>query len=201
MLLLWSGQALANAEGIYRADEGPELAAELNLRADGTYTYAMAVGALDEISQGHWEEDPGGTIHFVTEPKPVPPVFRRLEGAPGPNAPFLLVTWPNGRGIAGIDFRIGFEQGDPITDYTQTDGWQWPGDEERTPAWIELAEPIHGVASPRYVIAPSEKAFRFELVPNDLGTIDFSEAEARLEDGRLLLVRSEGVMKFVKAAR
>ncbi len=32
-----------------------------------------------------------------------------VEGA----VPTLLVTWPNGKGIPGVDFTIGFDSGDP----------------------------------------------------------------------------------------
>ena len=200
-LLAWSNAAVAGAAGVYRADEGPELAAELLLRADGTYAYAMAVGALDERSQGRWREA-DGAISFVTEPKPVSPEFRRAAQQPAEvDSPFLLVTWPNGRGIAGIDFRIVFDEGHPITGYTQEDGWAWPAGETRIPRAIELAEPIHGVTAPPFAIEQGSKAFHFELVPNDLGVVDFGEASARIVGNRLLLQRPDGTIKFVKAAR
>jgi hypothetical protein len=37
--------------------------------------------------------------------------------------------------------------------YTQESGWTLPPGDHRVPRWIELSEPIHGFASPRYAIA------------------------------------------------
>lgn len=196
---------IAGAEGLYRADEGHELAAELVLRPDGTYGYALSYGSLDEASQGRWREE-GGIIRFVTEPRPTPPEFklaeRKLESERTASADmFLTVTWPNGRGIAGIDFRIGFDSGDPIEDYTQYDGWQWPEQEHRTPRWIELAEPVHGIISHRFPIGPGTEALNFVLVPNDFGRIDLTGATATLTGDRLVLHREDARIKFVKATR
>lgn len=191
----------AGPVGLYRGNEGPEVAAELALRADGSYAYALAVGALDEESQGRWEER-DGTITLITEPKPVPPRF-----APAPPAtadtgppPYLSVTLPNGRGLAGIDFVITCADEKQIADYTQSDGWNFGEERCAVPQWIELREPIHDIASERYPIAPGAKTLHFILTPNDIGHVDLTGATVQIAGDALVLSRAEGQIRFRRAS-
>ena len=61
-LLLLSMPALAGMEGHYRAKAGPDVAAELLLRPDGSFAYALSAGALDEVSQGRWQDRDGTVV-------------------------------------------------------------------------------------------------------------------------------------------
>src|SRR3546814_8502206 len=70
--------------------------------------------------------------------------------------PTIVVTWPNGRTIAGVDFTIGFDSGTPIDGYTQYDGWTMPEDDKRVPRWVDVREPIYGIAAPRFELAEAE---------------------------------------------
>lgn len=184
--------------GRYRLNGGPDAAAELLLHEDGRFEYALAEGALDEHAAGRWVRR-GETIVLTTSPKPVPPAFSAApRGAPAPDAPTLRVTWPNGRGIAGVRFRIGFDSGDPVADYTQEYGWTLSPDEHRIPRWIELFEPIYRIVSPRYPIDSGAGPLNFMITPNDIGVVDFDGAIVDLLPGGLLLHRTEGEMKFVR---
>lgn len=89
--------------GQYRLRDGPDVAAFLNLKEDGRFEYALEAGALDETASGRWVEADGkATLH--TEPKPKPPAFSvGPQGRSESGAFTLKVTWPNGRGIAGVD--------------------------------------------------------------------------------------------------
>ena len=187
--------------GHYRADEGPDVAGDLLIASDSRFAYSLAAGALDEQAQGTWRQD-GAKVCLTTAPKPVPPVFRRLADAGDPAlSPTVFVTWPNGQGIAGVDFRIGFATGEPVTGYTQEDGWSLPADETRTPLWVELAEPIHGITSPRFdLTAKTGGKLHVELVPNDLGVVDFDKAcLEKIASNKFVLHRREGDMRFVSA--
>ena len=114
----------------------------------------------------------------------------------------LLVAWPGGRGVAGIDFRIGFTSGDPVTGYTQDDGWSLSPEEPRTPAWIELVEPIHGVASPRYPIDLEKgNVLHFTLTPNDIEVFDFQGTQVDVEPGALVMHRGGGELRYIRAER
>jgi hypothetical protein len=186
--------------GHYRLAEGPDVAGDLLLSADGRFRYALAAGALDERAQGRWEQN-GETACLFTEPVPVPPVFSRESSAPaGGESRDLLVTWPGGGGIAGVDFRLGFDDGSFIEGYTQQDGWSMPSSDVRKPRWIELAVPMHGLNSPRFALDGRDRGpWRFVLTPNDLGLVDFQGACLRREESRYILERGEGEMRFVRA--
>lgn len=188
--------------GRYRATEGPDVAAQLELRRDGRFAYTLAAGALDEWAEGRWERrrgPAGEQACLTTEPAPVPPAF---EPAPAPpeQVATIRVAWPSGRGIPGVNFVIGFDSGEPIEDYTQADGWTLPASEQRVPRWIELVEPIHRVILPRTSF-PTGGRFYAVLRANDLGVVAFADACLEAVAGGFVLHRREGDMKFRKAER
>lgn len=202
LVLLISAGAAAQSSfvGDYRLADGPDVAGELILKPDGRFQYALAAGALDEQAEGRWVAA-DGHVRLYTEPKPRPAVFSAGAQAVTRDGPFkLLVTWPNGEGIAGVDFTIGFDSGPPVTDYTQYYGWTMSSDERRVPRWIELAEPIHGVASPRFAIDVGKgNALTFVLTPNDLGVVDFDGTVIERVGDRLIMHQRRGDLAFVRA--
>ncbi|MCA0208165.1 MAG: hypothetical protein LCH74_03800 [Proteobacteria bacterium] len=185
--------------GEYSLAEGPDVGGGLLIRGDGRFQYMLAAGALDERAEGRWETR-GDTVCLTTDPKPVPPAMEKgplieVEGA----IPTLLVTWPNGRGIAGVDFVIGFDSGDPAEDYTQVYGWTMPEDDKRIPRWVEVREPIYGITAPRYELAEADGGkLRVIIRPNDIGVVDFEGACAEKTERGLTLHRAEGRMRFVR---
>lgn len=187
--------------GEYRLVAGPDMAGELSLTADGHFRYALGGGALDERAAGRWVARDGRVLLY-TEPRPRPAQFAAGRHGATRDGPLkLLVTWPNGRGIAGVDFTIGFDKGDDETGYTQTYGWTMSPDEHRTPRWIELVEPIHGIASPRFAIdRRAGNALTFVLTPNDLGVADFEGTPVERVDGGLVMHQRLGDLRFVRQA-
>ncbi len=185
--------------GEYSLAEGPDVGGGLLIRNDGRFQYMLAAGALDERAEGRWETR-GDTVCLTTDPKPVPPAMEKgplieVEGA----VPTLLVTWPNGRGIAGVDFVIGFDSGDTAEDYTQDYGWTMPEDDKRIPRWVEVREPIYGITAPRYDLAEADGGkLRVIIRPNDIGVVDFDGACAEKTERGLTLHRAEGRMRFVR---
>lgn len=181
--------ALAEQEpqiaGEYRATDSFEMYRGLLLRPDGTFAYALSVGALDQRSSGTWTQQ-GNTFDLVTTPKPVPPEFAQVEAAKGGGAPFLAVMWPNGRGIAGIDVTLGCEGQEPLYDYTQEDGWSPPSGACARPLWVQLAEPVHDIRSPRFTIETVASGLRFVLQPNSFGVIDLTGARGVVTGDRLV---------------
>lgn len=189
----WAGQ--------YRLDAGPDAAGGLELNADGTFRFGMSAGALDMEAAGRWERA-GEGITLRTEPRPVPAAFSlaRAEPGSGDGAVSINVTWPNGRGIAGIDFRIIHESAEPITGYTQSDGWTSESGPDHPVLSIQLSEPIHYTVSEEFSVPADARAFTFVLTPNDLGIADFDDAPAtRTPDGLTVHWRG-GEIPFVKAA-
>lgn len=201
MLLLAFGSTPASAErspaGDYRLVGEQDVASGLRLQPDGRFQYFLIAGALDERAQGRWTAA-GGAVKLVTEPAPVPPSFSQGPAGKGGPAPLSVkVRWPDGRGIAGVDLRIGFDEGEPVVDYTQEDGWEMPADERRKPRWIELIVPMHDVASPRYPIdLAAGTALAFTLTPNDLGVLDFAGVRIVVEGKNLIVERGGGRLRY-----
>ena len=188
--------------GEYRLVGEQDVASGLRLQPDGRFQYFLIAGALDEKAEGRWSAT-GRSIVLVTEPKPTPPTFRQAEPRRTDSAPLTIqVGSPEGRGIAGVDLRIGFDEGEPIDSYTQEDGWSLPAEERRIPRWIELAVPMHGLASPRFPIdLAAGNALAFILIPNDLGVLDFDGVAVRVEKKALIVGRGGGRLRYERVGR
>ena len=183
--------------GEYRLVGEHDVASGLRLQPDGRFQYFLIAGALDEKAEGRWSAT-GRSVVLVTEPKPRPATFSQAEVGRTVSAPLTVrVGSPEGRGIAGVDLRIGFDEGEPIDSYTQEDGWSLPAEERRTPRWIELAVPMHGLASPRFPIdLTAGNALSFTLIPNDLGVLDFEGMTVRAEKKALVVERGGGRLRY-----
>lgn len=185
--------------GEYSLAEGPDVGGGLLIRGDGRFQYMLAAGALDERAEGRWEAR-GDMVCLTTDPKPVPPAIEKgalleVDGV----VPTLLVTWPNGRGIPGVDFTIGFDSGDPVGDYTQVYGWTMPEDDKRIPRWMEVRESIYDITAPRFELTEADGGkLRAIIVPNDIGVVDFEGACAEKTERGVTLHRVEGEMRFVR---
>jgi hypothetical protein len=195
------GAAAPGPAGTYRLVGQPDVASGLSLNRDGRFEYFLAGGALDERAEGRWSRT-GKTITLVTQPKPVPPLFTRGPATRTAATLVVKVTSPGGRGLAGVDLRIGFDSGEPVEDYTQEDGWSLPAEEKRTPRWIELAVPMHGIASPRFPIdLAAGNALAFTLVPNDLGVVDFAGVTVEIEGKALIVHRGGARLRYERARK
>ena len=185
--------------GEYSLAEGPDVGGGLLIRGDGRFQYMLAAGALDERAEGRWEAR-GDMVCLTTDPKPVPPAMEKgaLIEVKG-SVPTLLVTWPNGRGIPGVDFTIGFDSGDPVGDYTQVYGWTMPEDDKRIPRWMEVRESIYDITAPRFELTEADGGkLRAIIVPNDIGVVDLEGACAEKNERGVTLHRVEGDMRFVR---
>lgn len=185
--------------GEYRIAEGPDVGGGLLIRNDGRFQYMLAAGALDERAEGRWEAR-GDSVCLTTDPKPVPPTMEKgplgeIDGA----VPTIIVTWPNGRGIPGVDFTIWFDSGDAIDGYTQTDGWTMPDDDKRVPRRIEVREPIYGIAAPPFELTAADGGKLHVIIrSNDIGVVDFEGACLEKTGHGVVLHRAEGDMRFVR---
>jgi hypothetical protein len=200
LLLALGGGASAGERspvGVYRLVGEHDAASGLALQSDGHFRYFLIYGALDEEAEGRWSVA-GGRVTLTTEPKPVPPAFSRAESAKSGSAALAVrVRWPDGRGIALVDLRIGFDEGPPVEGYTQEDGWSLPAEEPRIPRWIELKVPMHPFTSPRYPIdLAAGNALAFTLIPNDLGKFDFEGIKVEVEPGALVVLRGGGRLRY-----
>jgi hypothetical protein len=185
--------------GEYVLDVSPDVAGGLLIRADGRFFYGLSAGALDQRAEGRWEAVLD-SICLTSDPKPVPPTFTKgepveVEGA----VPTIFVSWPNGRGIAGVDFIISFDEGPPIEDYTQVYGWTMPEGDKRVPRRIEIFEPIHDISAPPFELTEADGGrLRAILTPNDFGVVDLTGT--CLDESRegIVMHRFGGEIPFVR---
>jgi hypothetical protein len=184
--------------GRFRAAAGPDPASGLEIREDGHFRYFLSVGAVDEEAEGVWTCDKG-TLRLTTQPAPKPAAFRLDKVTDGEDAPFaLVVTWPNGQGVPAVDFRIDFSSGEPVTGYTQQDGWDRDlGD--RWPTAVQFAEPFYGTVSEPLPI-PQRRGIRLHVVlePNDMGKAAFRDTPVTQEDGKLMLHWRGGKLPYAR---
>lgn len=180
-------QAVDCTTGMFVAAAGPDMASALELNKDGSFRYMLSEGAVDESADGRWTCD-NGTLILHTTPRPKAPQFSLGKVEHDVRAPFsLLVTWPNGRGIAGVDFVLELDSGEPITDYTQSYGWA--GDlNGRKPLSLRVSEPFYGTASPLFPLEDDDhQQIEIILTPNDMGTADFRNTLVTQEGNGLVL--------------
>lgn len=196
-----AAEARSPYAGRYRIANGPDTAGGLDLGADGRFRYVLIEGALDEHAEGSWTET-AGDIRLTTDPKPVPPSFARGPDAKsdgGAGAPAIHVRLADGRDLAGVDFRLGLTGGSSVAGYTQAEGWSFADAQPRRIAWVELVEPIYGVVSPRFTIDPPVAgALVFVLTPNDIGTVDFQNAQLEKRSDDFVLHRGERALRLVR---
>ena len=207
LLLLAAGSGAVHAKerspaGEYRLVGEQDVASGLRLLPDGRFQYFLIAGALDEQAEGRWSAA-DGLVTLVTEPKPVPPRFDRAPSGRTDSASLTVkVSSPEGRGIAGVDLRVGFDLGEPIDAYTQEEGWSLPPEERRPPRWIELSVPMHRLASPRFPIdLAAGNALAFTLIPNDLGRFDFTGVTVRTAKNALLVERDGGRLRYERTRK
>lgn len=200
LLLLGAAPAERGPAGTYRLVGEQDVASGLRLEADGRFQYFLIAGALDERAAGRWRAA-GDVVILTTEPRPVPPKFEAGPSTRTKAGPLAIkVSSPGGEGIAGVDVRIGFDSGPPVESYTQDDGWSLPAGEKRIPRWIELAVPMHALASPRFPIDLAKgNALAFTLVPNDLGTVDFDGIRVEKAGTALVVQRWGAKLRYEPA--
>ncbi|WP_225205590.1 hypothetical protein [Novosphingobium huizhouense] len=190
--------------GSYKLDAGPDVSGSLSITRDHRFAYRMVAGALSEEAAGTWEFI-GARTCLTTVPAPQPPAWRAMPVASGPT---VRVVLPDGTGLAGIGVRVGL--GIPVGEsagagvlaggYTLDDGWVLPAEEKRAPRWVELFDPVHDLASPRFPFDGSRRLL-ITLVPNDMGKAKFDKTCLDLDGGALVLRRPEGEMKFYRFDR
>ncbi|MGE4429518.1 MAG: hypothetical protein AB7E05_02125 [Sphingobium sp.] len=163
-------EAVADEEesvaGLYRAQGGPDMAAYLLIGPDGRFGFELFAGAMDLRAQGQWEAEGAGRIVLTTRPRPRPPELRVETMAERPGQPLRIrVTLANGRGLQGIDFRVGFDRGEMTEGYTQSDGWENDPSDKRRPLWIEMEEPIYGARLARTPVTAGANDLHVILTP------------------------------------
>ena len=190
--------ATASLVGVYDGGQ-MELAAGLELRADGHFRYGLAYGALDEEAEGVWTVD-GDRVLLTTEPAVVPPRFILADQKPAPSGTLAVtIVDPKGRALPNIDIGVTYDEGDPQIVQSRTEPVELPIDSARPPRAILLAVPVFDVESDPFPIdAAKGYGFTFRFEPNGLGKADFRQTALDIEDGALVMPRFDRTLRFRK---
>ena len=173
-----------------------EVAAALELKADGRFHYGLSYGALDEEATGKWTVNGNQvllTSDHVTAPRYV--VVSREKGAEG----VLRII---------MDFRDPYDQqhffalitkNDSSVENVQLgiDGLSWPFSSGAPPTSVRLLFNVFGLVSDPLPLVPSAGYlihYRFE--PNDLGKVDFRAEPVTIVHGDLVLDRHGRTLRF-----
>jgi hypothetical protein len=178
----------ARAAGRYRLGGSPDEVVGLELLPDGSFRFMMSAGAMDAHAEGRWASD-GRTVTLNTWPRPTAPEFRAAPATRGGEAPWtIMVSGPNGRGLAGVDLRVGLANGETAESYTQEYGWQ----SEAEPRWVEISLAMYNIAPRRFELNGRQgNVFNFILIPNDFGVTDFRDERFEIS-GRDLVSNRNG---------
>jgi hypothetical protein len=173
---LLSAAGPADLAGRYALSGVMEAAGGLELRPDGTFSYGLSYGALDEQAEGKWRVD-GNRVLLTTSPTPQPPEFRLAEAIPGePDLFRLKLENPSGAPIANIEVVAKLANGSEERTQTRTDWLEAPLDPAHQPVSVRFIIPVFDVTSPAFPVDVKQaRSYRFVLDPKDLGVRDFRD--------------------------
>ena len=189
--------APASRVGLYRIQQ-MEMAGGLELRADGSFRYALEYGAVSETAEGLWAATPTG-LTLTSKPMPKAPSFELVADDPAP-AGELWMTLEN----------PGFHWGHPLyalgTAKDAPDGVRMMADEtgrvdlegKQFPSAISPLMPVYGLTGQSFPLSQDRgHRLRFRFHANDLGSAAFDQQVLR-DDGRgLTMKRYDSLIRFL----
>jgi hypothetical protein len=166
-----------------------EMAAGLELHADGRFDYGLAYGALDESATGTWSVD-GDNVLLTSDPV-MPPKFVFIDQRPATDGKTHLALdmskdWSRQVFYAQIGLADGRFVGGQLSDDDDT----IPLGRGDRPVSLRLGLDVYQLRSDTFRLdgsAVSRIHVRFEV--NDLGKVAFAKTPLRIDNGNLLLDR------------
>lgn len=197
--------ALTMLGGSARADAAPkpgrydggqmEMAAVLDLRADGRFEYWLSYGALDESAAGRWRAD-GENVILVGDPV-VAPRFVLLSSKPEKGSVTITLEAPNSLPVSLFTVAVKPARGDLIVERMGEEGVKLPVDPTNAPVSLQIALPmIESVSDPVDLSPGTGRNVRFRFEPNDFGKVDFRDTILVERNGALILVRHGREIRF-----
>jgi hypothetical protein len=198
-----TGRAMAQSASLVGTYDGRqmEMAAGLELLADGRFRYALAYGALDEQAAGKWTLR-GDSVLLTSDPVS-PPRFvlvSQSRAAPG----VLRVDLDVPKGVSRQYFNALITKASGQTERRQLaeDGLQLPFAAAEAPITLRLSLQMFDVASgPVRLDANSGYSVKFRFEPNDIGKVPFQATPLKLVNGALLLDRHGRTIRFRRAGQ
>lgn len=186
----------ANAEGsnpasvVGRYDGGQmEVAADLELAADGRFRYGLSYGALDEQATGKWSLS-GDRVTLTSDPVTAPR-FVVVSQEKGPEGVLrITLDFKDRQFLQYFDAVITTSAGSVEQAQLGTDGLTWPFHAGAPPKSVRLLFGVYQLVSDPLPLAPGPGyLIQYHFEQNDLGKVDFKGEPVRIVHGELLLER------------
>jgi hypothetical protein len=176
-----------------------EIAAALELMANGRFRYALSYGALDEEAAGKWTL--AGDRVLLTSDPVIAPRFVPVSHGKGAGG-MLQVSLDVPRGLSRqyFDAVIQTRNGETQRAQLSEEGLSLPFTADNAPTSIRMLFPVFSVASEPLRLDPSSGySVRFRFEPNELGKVDFRATPLAIVDGALLLDRHGRTIRFKRS--
>jgi len=173
-----------------------EIAAGLELTANGRFRYALSYGGLDEEAAGKWTLS-GDRVLLVSDPVD-PPRFVLLSQSKGAEGVLRLsLDVPDGMSRQYFNAIILTAKGETENEQFAEDGLTWPFAPDDPPTSVRIVLPIYEIAGePLKLDAEVGYSANFRFEPHDLGKVDFQNAPLKIENGELVLERYGRTIRF-----
>lgn len=170
-----------------------ELAAGLELTADGRFAYAASMGGLDEVADGRWRVADGRVL--LTSDPVTPPEIALVERSAGPRGRLqVALDTPQGGDPGFFDLRL--DGNTPALVQMGEQGRDIPLT-ARAPLRVTMVLPIYGVESAPVTVDPAAGArLRFRFTPNDIDKLPLSDAELKRDGDDYVLDRLGQPLRF-----
>jgi hypothetical protein len=176
-----------------------EMAAGLELRADGRFRYGLAYGALDEQAAGRWTAR-GDQVLLTSDPVTPPRFVLVSQGRAADGVLQVGLDAPQGMSRQYFDVLVLNANGQAERKQLSEDGLSLPFGRDNPPSSIRMLFPVFQVIGDPVRLDPSSGyAVRFRFEPNDLGKVAFQATPLKVVNGELLLDRHGRTIRFKRS--
>ena len=193
-LLAAVAPATAHA-GLYRSSQ-PEIAAALELGANGRFHYALDYGAVSETAEGVWVAD-GSTVRLTSQPLPTAPSFAIVRDLPAsPGELWVELENPGFDWGGPLEMLLSFDKIVGLVRVTASESGKVETNGGRVTA-IRPVVPVYGTIGAPLALA-GERGHRLTIrfLRNDLGKARFVSEPLQVTPGGLLLNRYEASIRL-----
>ena len=187
----------ADVAGVYETHQ-MEVAAGLELKADGRFRYALSYGAVDEEAEGDWTFD-GRTVRLTSNPMPKAPSFELVRDDPAPKGELSMkLEDPGFEWGHGLEALAKGESNEVFEISADDSGHVDLTDRPKIRA-IAPEMPVYGPTGQVFPLS-TDRGHRllFRFHRNDLGKARFDRQELRVNGTELVMDRYDTSFRFVK---
>jgi hypothetical protein len=176
-----------------------EMAAGLELKADGRFRYGLSYGALDEAAAGRWTAR-GDQVLLTSDPVTAPRFVLVSQGRAADGMLQVSLDVPKGVSRQYFDALLLKPNGQAERKQLTEEGLSSPFTRDNIPSSIRMLFPVFQVVGDSVRLDPSSGyAVRFRFEPNDLGKVAFQATPLKIVNGELLLDRHGRTIRFKRS--